>query len=117
MGSVSVQCFVLKSKATLYGAALVLFLLTLPGCVLTSASEVKISPGLYKIEAWGNTFTSRQRLEKKLLRRAKKVCGHSQFILQGQSNFEVTNTKVYLDGRMTNSRGVKLYQTIDCNAK
>lgn len=88
------------------------------GCAqLFPAAVSEIEPGVFRVQASGNSFASPASLRQKVESRALKICGQLGYKEVSPSNHDFLQQKNY-SGSMTYSAGYQVItRYISCNSK
>src|SRR5690606_26746748 len=90
---------------------------TVAGCAqMLPARSTLISPGVYQLKAYGNSFARRETLQAKFDKKAEKLCEAQPFTWQDDGNFEVKQERTYNNGGTQTNYYVVLTRTVKCVA-
>ena len=86
----------------------------LAGCSLSVANYKELGNGKYNINAQGNIYTDRSELRAKIESKAASICGEGKYKFEDDGKFEISKTKVYMNGSMQDIPGHRLTIITSC---
>ena len=90
-----------------------IIILALAMSIVGCMGVAKKAPGKYQITEHGDEFSSREKLQKKMDTKARRLCGHSDYQYEGDGIFNSKST--YVSTRSADVLFFMLVREVNCN--